>query len=118
MATYLKKHNNKPTFSLTKTERWLFLAITMLLAVGVVWKINDSAIQRKAIKPITQHQFLFNQACQQALNQGEDRNVSYCLSAQHYNHVMMLALKDNHIDLSEMVELESYFQRQYQPFTH
>lgn len=122
MATFLpnKPHHNKPkpTFTLSRSERYLFLLLTVFLTLGVVWKIDDSATQRKAITPLKQHQYLFNQACQQALNNGADRNVSYCTSAQHYDYVLRLALKDNHIDLSEAVELEGYFQRQYREFSN
>lgn len=115
MAVFLRNDKHKSTFTLSRYERYLFLLLTAILTFSVIWTINDNRTQRQAIIQLKQHQYLFNQSCQQALTQGADRNITYCSHAQHYDHALMLALKNSHIEVNEAIELESYFKKYYQP---
>ncbi|WP_105901602.1 nucleotidyl transferase family protein [Vibrio gangliei] len=117
MAVFLKQHKQKPTLVLSTIERRLFVVFTLLLTMAAIWQLSSSRHQRQALKPLKQYQYLFNQSCQQALNHAEDRNNPYCLTAQQYNQAFTQTLKDQHIELTESIDLEQMFKAHYRPYS-
>lgn len=116
MATFLRKHKNEQEFTLSRHERMFFLMLTAFLSVGILWHIHSTSTERQALKPLKQHQYQFNQACQLALNENFRRDNTYCQHAQHFNNQLTLALKDQNLELSESMTLNLYFQQYYRPF--
>lgn len=117
MAVFLKHHRRKPTLILSSTERRLFVVITLMLILAAIWQLTSTRHQRQALEPLKQYQYSLNQACQQALNNGLDRNNRYCVAAQDYNQALTQTLKDQRIDLAESIKLEQFFLSQYQAYT-
>ncbi|WP_086980790.1 hypothetical protein [Vibrio aphrogenes] len=115
MAVFLKK-KRKSTLLLSPTEGRLFAVFTLILLLTLLWQISDGSHQNQAIKPLKQYQYLFNLACQQALNQGSERDSAYCVHAQSYNQMFTVSVKDQRIVASEILALETYFERYYRPF--